>query len=409
MPSFLFLRSGPVRLPIFFVAAVLAVACSGKQAPPSPPPAEVTVLELKPQSARVSVEYVAETEAFNTVEIRPRVGGLLEKQQIVEGARVTKGQVLFTIDSQPYLAARAEARAAVAQARSASEQAERDLERVSPLAAMNAVSLQEVDAVKARVSAGRASVDAAQAALKTSELNLEYTTVTSPIDGIVGRAQIRIGGLVTAYSTLLATVYDTDPMYVNFSISERRMLELQHRFGINREKPNPTAVFHVVLADGTEHPGPVKLNFIEAAVDRKTGTLPVRLLVDNAKGELLTGQFARVVVDTNKLDDALLIPQRAIQELQGKTSVWVIDTDGKAQPRDVTMGARIGSNWLVQQGLKAGERVVIEGMQKLKPGTPVNGKLAEASPPSVTTQEDDAAPPAGAPAKAGETAPAAKS
>ncbi|WP_162851391.1 efflux RND transporter periplasmic adaptor subunit [Panacagrimonas perspica] len=367
-------------------------ACSGKKEAPPPPPSDVSVIELKPQAARVTVEYVAETEAFNTVEIRPRVGGLLDKVEIVEGARVKKGQVLFVIDSQPYLAARAEARAAVAQARSATEQAERDFERVSPLAAMNAVSQQEVDAVKARLSAGRASVDAALAALKTAELNLDYTTVTAPIDGIVGRAQIRIGGLVTAYSTLLTTVYDTDPMYVNFSISERRMLELQHRYGINREKPSPTAVFHVVLADGTEHAGPVKLNFIDAAVDRATGTLPIRLVVDNEKGELLTGQFARVLVDTDRLDNALLVPQRAVQELQGKTSVWVVDADNKVQPRDVTMGARIGSDWLVQQGLKAGEHVVIEGMQKLKPGAPVNAKVADAPPPAVVPKADEPAP-----------------
>jgi membrane fusion protein (multidrug efflux system) len=356
------------------------VACHGPAAPPASPPAEVSLLELQPRPARITVEYVAETEAFNTAEIRPRVGGLLDRQEVVEGAHVKKGQVLFVIDSQPYLAARAEAKAAVAQAQAAVEQAERDYERVVPLSEIKAVSQQELDAVKARRLAARAQVDAAQAALKTSDLNLGYTTVTSPIDGIVGRAQIRVGGLVTAYSTLLTTVYATDPMYVNFSVSERRMLELQHRFGITREKPNPAAVFRVVLADGTEYPGTPKLNFIDAAVDRKTGTLPVRLIVDNSRGELISGQFARVLVDTDHIDNALLIPQRAVQELQGKTSVWVVDAESKAQPRDVTLGARIGSDWLVQDGLKAGDRVVIEGMQKLKPGAPVNAKAAATGP-----------------------------
>lgn len=369
-----FLSSSPrsSRRPLALLCAWgLLAGCSDKPAPAPPPPAEVRVLELQPKPARVTVEYVAETEAFNTVEIRPRVGGLLDKQEVVEGAAVKKGQVLFVIDSQPYLAARAEARAAVAQAQAAVEQAERDYERVAPLAQLNAVSQQEVDAVTARRAAARASVDAAQAALRTAELNLEYTTVTSPIDGVVGRAQIRVGGLVTAYSTLLTTVYDTDPMYVNFSISERRMLELQHRYGITREKPSPVAVFRVVLADGMEYPGPARLDFIDAAVDRATGTLPIRLLVDNPKRELLSGQFARVLVDTDRLDNALLLPQRAVQEVQGKTSVWVVDAEGKAQPRDVKMGARIEGEWLVLQGLKAGERVVIEGVQKLKPGTPV--------------------------------------
>lgn len=374
-------RSGFMRTLLLATSVgVAAAGCSGPAEAPPPAPAEVALLELQPRAARVTVEYVAETEAFNTVEIRPRVGGLLDRQEVVEGAHVKKGQVLFVIDSQPYLAARAEARAAVALAQAGTEQAERDYERVAPLSEMKAVSQQEFDAVRARRSAARAQVDAAQAALKTAELNLEYTTVTSPIDGIVGRAQIRVGGLVTAYSTLLMTVYASDPMYVNFSVSERRMLELQHRYGITREKPNPAAVFHVVLADGSEYPESPRLDFIDPAVDRRTGTLPVRLIVPNPRGELLAGQFARVLVDTDRLDNALLLPQRAVQELQGKTSVWVVDADNKAQSRDVKLGARIGPDWLVQDGLKAGERVVVEGMQKLKPGTPVNAKAAAPAP-----------------------------
>lgn len=368
-----------LRLP-FAAACVLSLlaGCSDSTAPAASPPPEVLVQVLQPREASITVEYVAETEAFNTVEIRPRVGGLLDKQDAMEGAFVKKGQVLFVIDSQPYLAARSEARAAVAQAQAAMEQAERDYERVAPLAKLNAVSQQEVDAVTARRAAARASVDSAQAALKTAELNLDYTTVTSPIDGIVGRAQLRVGGLVTAYTTLLTTVYDTDPMYVNFSISERRMLELQHRFGFTRENPNPDLAFRLILADGAEYPHPARLDFIEAAVDQNTGTLPVRLRVDNAQGELLDGQFARVVVETNRVADALLIPQRAVQELQGKTSVWVIDADNKAQSRDLRLGTRIGSDWLVQEGLKAGERVVIEGVQKMKPGLLVAPQTADA-------------------------------
>lgn len=367
----------PFRLPLAAACVLsLLAACSDPAAPAAPPPPEVTVMSLQPREASITVEYVAETEAFNTVEIRPRVGGLLDKQDAMEGAYVKKGQVLFVIDSQPYLAARSEARAAVAQAQAAMEQAERDYERVAPLAKLNAVSQQEVDAVTARRAAARASVDSAQAALKTAELNLDYTTVTSPIDGIVGRAQLRVGGLVTAYTTLLTTVYDTDPMYVNFSISERRMLELQHRFGFTREKPNPDLAFRLILADGVEYPHPARLDFIEAAVDQNTGTLPVRLRVDNAKGELLDGQFARVMVETNRVADALLIPQRAVQELQGKTSVWVIDADNTAQSRDVRLGTRIDSDWLVQEGLKAGDRVVVEGIQKLKPGVSVNPQIA---------------------------------
>lgn len=373
--------SPSARLMALALAGLLA-ACSGKPAPAPPPAPEVRVLTLQPRPASITVEYVAETEAYNTVEIRPRVGGLLEKLAVVDGAEVRKGQVLFVIDPQPYLAARAEARAAVSQAQAAVEQAERDYERVAPLAQINAVSQQEVDAVTARRAAANASVDAAQAALRTAELNLDYTTVTSPIDGVVGRAQIRVGGLVTAYTSLLTTVYDTDPMYVNFSISERRMLELQHRFGISREHPNRAAVFRVMLADGAEYPAPARLDFIDAAVDRATGTLPIRLVVDNPKRELIAGQFARVVVDTDRIERALLLPQRAVQEVQGRTSVWVIDAEGKAQPRDVQMGERVGQEWRVQQGIEAGERVVVEGAQKLKPGVAVKLSDAAQAPPA---------------------------
>ncbi|MGQ0501762.1 MAG: efflux RND transporter periplasmic adaptor subunit [Panacagrimonas sp.] len=394
-----------VVLSLLGLAAVGLAACSAPPPPPASPVPEVTTLDLQPRAATVTMEYVAETEAFNTAEIRPRVGGLMEKLAAVEGARVRKGQVLFVIDPQPYIAARAQALAAVAQAQSSVEQAERDYARVAPLFDLNAVSQQELDAVSARRAATRASVDSAQAALKTAELNLAYTTITSPIDGVMGRVQVRGGGLVTAYSTLIATVYDTDPMYVNFSISERRMLELQHRFGISREKPDPSRVFRIVLGDGTEFHRPARLNFIEAAVDTRTGTLPVRLVVDNPDGELLTGQFARVLVETDHLDNALLVPQRAVRELQGKTSVWVIDAQKKAQSRDVIMGARMGADWLVQKGLNPGDQVVVEGVQKLKPGAAVNPHPAPAPSPAP----EQAAPPKPEAAPEAPPAPAARS
>ncbi|MGH8429678.1 MAG: efflux RND transporter periplasmic adaptor subunit, partial [Solimonas sp.] len=251
----------------------------------------------------------------------------------------------------------------------------RDLARVRPLSEIDAVSLQELDAVVARNAANRASVEAARAAMRTAELNLDYTRMTSPIDGIIGRTQIRVGGLISANTSLLATVYASDPMYVNFSISERRMIELQRRLGLHAGDPVRTdGVFSIVLADGSAYPHPGKLNFVDPAVDQATGTLPIRLEVPNPERQLLAGMFARVVVVSEQLPDALLVPQRAVQELQGKTSLWVIGADGKAESRDVVMGARIGSDWLVIEGLKAGETIAVDGTQKLKPGTPVSAQ-----------------------------------
>lgn len=362
-----------LRSPFLSMVLLVALAACTAAEPPLASPTIVVVMAVEPRPATVEVEYVAQLDASNTVEIRPRVGGLLEKQTAVEGAAVKKGQVLFVIDRQPYIAALEQAKAALAQAEAALQQAERDLARVQPLSELEAVSQQELDAVVARELASRAAVVAARAAVRTAELNLDYTTVTAPVDGVVGRAQFRVGGLVTAYQSLLTTLYDTDPMYVNFSISERRMLELQDRFGAQpQSRYSESDSFRILLADDSTYPRPARLTLVDAAVDRQTGTLPIRLEVDNPDGLLRDGQFARVVVAVDHIADALLVPQRAVQELQGKTSLWVVGADNTAQSRDVRMGARIGGDWIVAEGLKPGETIVVDGFQRLKPGVAVN-------------------------------------
>ncbi|HKY91454.1 MAG TPA: efflux RND transporter periplasmic adaptor subunit [Nevskiaceae bacterium] len=360
--------------------AMLLAGCGASAPPPGPPPVDVTVQKLVVQPATIAIEYVAEAEASNTVEIRPRVGGLLERQVAIEGTPVKKGQVLFEIDPQPYVEALAQAKAALAQAEASLQQATRDLARVQPLSAINAVSQQELDAVVARGDAAKASVDAARASVNTAQLNLEYTTVTSPIDGILGRAQIRVGGLVTAYSSLLTMVYASDPMFVNFHITERRMLELYRTYGVTRDKPDRTRVFKIILADGKEFDQPATLSFVDAAVDTNTGTLAVRLVVPNPHGVMLPGQFARVVASNAEPTPSLLVPQRAVQELQGKTYLWIVGEGNHVENRDVRMGARVGNDWVVEEGAKAGETVVVEGGQKLRPGAVVNPKVAAAAP-----------------------------
>ncbi|HSW11936.1 MAG TPA: efflux RND transporter periplasmic adaptor subunit [Solimonas sp.] len=363
---------------------VTLVACSKQQEAPAPKPVAVGTLTVVSQPATITTEYVAKVEASNTVEIRSRVGGLLEKQAALEGQLVRRGQVLFEVDSQPFVAALAQARAALAQAEAGLEQSQRDLARVRPLSEIDAVSQQELDAVVARNSANVASVAAARAAMKTAELNLDYTRITSPLDGIMGRTQIRVGGLIAANTSLLTTVYASDPMYVNFSISERRMIELQRRLQLHSGDPVRTdGVFSIVLADGSAYPKPAKLNFVDAAVDQATGTLPIRLEVPNPERQLLPGMFARVIVVSEQLPNALRVPQRAVQELQGRTSLWVVGADGKAESRDVVMGSRVGTDWIVSEGLKPGETIAVDGTQKLKPGTPLSPQpLTEGPPPA---------------------------
>jgi len=373
-----------MRWAVCMGAATLVVVACGKKGPAAPPPVGVSTVAVAPQAATVFADYVAQTEAVNTVEIRPRVGGVLEKQLPTEGERVKVGALLFVIDQQPYIAALAQAKAALAQSEAALVQSRRDLARAKSLSEIDAVSQQELDAAVARNDANLASVDAGRAAVRTATLNLGYTTIASPINGVMGRAQLRLGGLVTANSTVLTTLYQTDRMYVNFSISEQRLLNLQRQLGRapNQNSPTPPP-FRIFLADGSEYPQRPRLNFIDPAVDQRTGTLAIRLEVDNPEHLLHAGQFARVQVATAQLSDAIVLPQRAIQELQGKHYVWIVDSESKAQQRDVQMGPRIGSGWQVQQGLKGGDVVVVDGVQRLKPGSAVNATPA-ANPPEAT-------------------------
>lgn len=357
----------------FAVLAMLAsaAACGGKTAAP-PAPQPVSTLTMRPQPTSLTQEYPAQLEASNTVEIRPQVGGILFRQAAVEGTPVKRGEMLFEIDPRPYVAALAQAQAGLAQSHAAQAQAVRDLARARPLTEIDALSQRELDAAVAANASSQAQVKAAEAAVNTAELNLGYTQVRSPIDGVMSRALIRIGGVVTAYTTLLTTVYQTDPMYANFSVGEQRMLQVQRELGRPLDQHNPSQrQFRILLADGSEYEFPGTMNFVDAAVDLRTDTLALRLTVSNPKQFLHAGQYVRVVVATRERPNALLLPQRAVQLLQDKNYVWIVDSAGTARQRDVKMGQQQGSDWVVDEGLAPGDVVVVDGAQKLKVGTPV--------------------------------------
>ena len=357
------------RLPVLALLAVCA-ACGGK-APGPPAPQPVATLTMRPQPTSLTQEYPAQLEASNTVEIRPQVAGILSRQAALEGSPVKRGQTLFEIDPQPYIAALAQAQAGLAQAHAALAQAERDLARARPLTALDAISQRELDATVAANDSAQSQVKAGEAAVKTAELNLGYTQVRSPIDGLMSRALVRIGGVVTAYTTLLTTVYQTDPLYANFSVGEQRLLQVQRELGRPLDQHNPSQrQFRLLLADGSEYELPGSMNFVDAAVDLRTDTLAIRLTVPNPKQYLHAGQYIRVVVATRERPNALLLPQRAVQVLQDKNYVWIVD-HGKAQQRDVKMGQQQGNDWVVEAGLKPGDVVVVDGTQKLKVGMAV--------------------------------------
>jgi membrane fusion protein (multidrug efflux system) len=359
------------RVAIVVAAALCCCACS-KNTPQAPAAVDVTVVKITPHPVTFPEDYVAQAEAVNAVEIRPRVGGMLEKRVPVEGETVKTGQLLFVIDREPYIAALAQAKAALAQSEAASLQSQRDLARAKSLSEIDAVSQQELDAAVAKNQANLASIDAAKAAVRSAELNLGYTTILSPIDGVMGRAQLRQGGMVTANNTLLTTIYQNDRMYVNFSVSEQRLLSLQRQLGRAPSQNTKSALpFRIFLADGSEYMQTPRLDFIDPAVDTRTGTLALRLEVDNPKQLLHAGQFARVQVVAQQDPNAIVVPQRAVQDLQGKNYVWIVDAAGRAQQRDVRLGLRVGSDMQVQEGLKAGDVVIVDGVQHVKPDSPV--------------------------------------
>lgn len=341
-----------------------------------PPAPSVRVEHVTPRPAVELEEYVARISASNTVEIRPQVDGQLEKQAAVEGQRVETGALLFQIDPAPFRAALSRAEAERAQADARLAQARRDLARVQQLARSNVASEQMLDSAETQEKAADAALRAAVASVETARLQLAYTHVSSPIAGVVGRAEVRIGAAVEAYQTLLTRVYANDPMYVDFSISEQRMLQMQRRYG--PDLAQGAGEFRIRLADGSEYPLPGTLDFVDTALDEKTATLPMRLVVPNPDGLLRANQFARVVVPVDTIADALVVPVRAVQDFQGTHSVWIVDDEGQAQSRDVELGARLADGWIVRRGLESGARVVVEGMQKLRPGIAVHAQSTAA-------------------------------
>ena len=370
-------------MPGFFAlaATVLALAaCSGNSGPPpAPPPPEVGVIKTVAQPVTVYEDYVAQTEAVDTVEIRARVGGILERQAFVDGAKVKKGDLLFVIDPQPFVAALAQAKAALALAQANHVNSRQVLERIRPLLADKAISQQDLDAAVAREGVDAANTEAAKAQVKTAELNLDYATIRASRDGVISKALIKPGGLVNASTTLLTTLYSIDPIYVNFTVSEQRLLDLQKRLagGLDAQK-GKSLPYRLKLVDGSDYKFSGRLNFVDAAVDPKSGTLQVRLSVPNPNQSLRSGQFMRVVVPALENPDAIRVPQQAVQEMQGKRSVFVVDGDNKVAFREIVANTRLENDWVVEGGLKPGETVIVEGINKVRPGMPVKPVAANA-------------------------------
>jgi len=364
------------------LSVVLAIAglallagCTKPQAQTAPPPTEVTVIEVAPKPVALYNDYVAQTHAPETIEIRSQVTGLLERQAFADGAKVKKGDPLYVIDRRPFEAQAAQAKAGVAQAKANLVNAKQNLARNGRLIAEKAVSQQDYDNAVAQEGASVALVEAQSALLRNAELNLEFATVRAPRDGHMSRSEVKPGALITAQQTLLTTLYSSDPMYVYFTISEDRLLELRKA----PTTPDKKTPFHIKLADGTDYAMTGRLDFVDAAIDQKSGTLQVRISVPNPERLLRPGLFVRVAVPVVDTKEAICIPQQAVQELQGTKSVFVVGADGKAEARTIVATRRLGNEWVVVSGLAAGEKVVVEGISKIRPGMPVKPVVAGAA------------------------------
>lgn len=362
MPS----RRFPAKaVPILAVAAFLAPGCSRQSGPPPPPPqVEVTVALQRDQP--IVEEWIGTTDGFVNAEIRAQVTGYLLRQAYTDGAAVRKGDLLFEIDPRPF-------QATCDRVRASFDKAELDLKREAELYATQAAARQDYDdAVQAR--------RAAKAALEEAELSLGFTRIVSPVDGIAGIALAQLGNLVGPASGPLTTVSAVDPIKVYFSVTEQTYLALVRTYP-SREAMREGLPLEMVLADGSTHPLKGRFYAADRAVDPATGTLRLAAEFPNPGRLLRPGQYARVRAVVRTVRGALLVPQRSVSELQGAFQVATVDSDNRVRIRIVKVGDRAGSWWIVEGGLKPGERVVVEGVQKVGEGMEVAPRPFTARPP----------------------------
>ncbi len=364
----------------FALAALLMVplaACGGKQDaaqqhPQGPPPAgDVTV---QPESVTLTTTLPGRTTAFETSEVRPQVNGLITARLFTEGDQVTKGQALYRIDPQPYVAAVANARAALARARAAIASTTALQRRYGELVKINAIARQDYENSITQAQQAQADVAAQSAALRTAQIDLARTTIRAPISGRIGRSVATTGALATAAQTTpLTTIQRLDPIYVDVPQSSADLLRLRQQIASgDLARGGGAARVRLRLEDGSVYPIEGKLQFADVTVDPNTGTQTIRALFPNPRGLLLPGMYVRAELVEGTQDDGILVPQRAVtRDEKGNAVAMIVGPDGKVQPRPLKTSRTIGDNWLVTSGLKAGDKVIVEGGMMLRPGMQV--------------------------------------
>jgi RND family efflux transporter MFP subunit len=349
------------------------------------PPPDVMVAQVEQRDVPIYGEWIGTLDGFVNADVRAQVTGYLVRQDYKEGAYVNKGELLFEIDPRPFQAALDQAEGQLAQANAQLANAEAvqvrtrlDVERYTPLAKEQAASQQDLDnatqnnlAARATVATAQAQIKTAEASVETAKLNLGFTRLTSPISGIAGQAQLQVGALVSTSGTAVTTVSTLDPVRDYFTVSEQAYLQLQNQFSASDKQ---RWKLQLILADGTTYPHEGTFYFAGRAVDQNTGAIQLAALFPNPGNVLRPGQYGKVRAVVRIEKGALLVPQPAVTELQGSYQADVVGPDGKIAIRPVKVGDRIGTLWIIQEGLKPGERVVAEGQQNLRPGMLVQPK-----------------------------------
>ena len=370
-------------LSLMFSSLILFVACKDKETAqaPAPPPPSVSVVETKAQDVPLYREFVGEVAGLKDIDIRARVEGFLRGIHFREGEQVREGDLLYTLESQPFEEKVANRQSAVAEQETLLAKTKGDLDRIRPLAEINAVSQSDLDAAVAAHEAAIASLEAARANLRAAKIELSYTKIKSPINGIIGKTKAKVGDFVgrDPNPVILNTVSSVDTVLVTFFITETEYLAIARylikarKAGDEEREPN----LELILIDGSVYPHKGQGDFINREVDPTTGAMLVQSSFPNPDNLLRPGLFARVKAQTQTVKEGILVPQRSVMELQGLHNVYVVNADNTVSTREITVGPKVGSNWLITEGLKPGEKVVYEGIQKVKDGASVNPTVVD--------------------------------
>ena len=353
-----------------FLAGLSLCACK-KPEVAAPPPPVVQVMEVATADVPLSTTLIGQLDSPGNVDVRARVEGFVDKMLFIEGVEVKQGDLLFELDKKPFMERLAAANGALAEAHAALNKYEKDVNRLRPLAEKRAIPQQDLDNALASVDVGKAGVETAKARVESAQIDLGYCDIKAPVTGLIGAKQVSIGELVgKGEPTLMATISALDPIWFYCNVSEVEYFQAKENSKLTGKQVEEVPLA-LILPNGKEHSDPGKFVFIDRAVDTKTGTLRVRAEFPNKEKLLRPGMFARVRVDLGTRPNTITVPERAIVALQGKTFVWLIGADNKANQHAVQTGEQVGPRIVINEGLKAGDRIIVEGVHKVREGMPV--------------------------------------